>query len=584
VGFDPVTLEVIRSRFDIIAEEMQTALVRAAYSSVLKAGDASAAIFTAQGETIAQATSLPGLLGMLIPAVSSILRTFPPAEMHDGDIYILNDPYDGGTHIPDITLVTPVFHKGQVVGLCASIAHMQDMGGKVPGSIATDATEIYQEGLRIPPLKFYEEGHPNQTLHRLIEKNVRIPNVVMGDLRAQIAAGTVGHRRLSKLFDEYGQDTVLSYVGELLDRAEIMTRHKIQEIPDGSYSFTDYVDNDGIDLDRRIKIQATVTIQGSDISVDFAGTDSQVKGPINCVPSPVMAAVFYVVRAITDPSIPNNAGCYRPVQVHLPEGSVVNPNPPAAVTVRSVVMEATVAVLLGALVKAIPDRIPAASGGNALAMFMGGMDPLTGEPYVCAELGTGGFGARPTKDGIDVLHADVINGMNVPVESIEMDFPLRVHRHNLWTDSGGAGRHRGGLGYEKVFELLRGEISVAHRGEYHFHAPWGLFGGRPGRKSRSVILRQNGGAEVIPSKQVFTLKAGEQVHVCTAGGAGYGNPLERPAEAVLADVLDGKVSREAAKAEYGVIITGENPVVNEKATQRLRQEMGANYALYSQSL
>jgi N-methylhydantoinase B len=577
MGFDPVTLEVIRSRFDIIAEEMQTALVRAAYSSVLKAGDASAAIFTAQGETIAQATSLPGLLGMLIPAVGSILRAFPPTAMRDGDIYILNDPYDGGTHIPDITLVTPVIHEGRVVALCASIAHMQDMGGKVPGSIATDATEIYQEGLRIPPLKFYEEGRPNQTLHRLIEKNVRIPNVVMGDLRAQIAAGAVGCRRLLNLFEEYGHGTVVSYVGELLDRAESMTRQKIQEIPDGSYSFTDCVDNDGIDLERRIKIQATVTIRGSDISVDFTGTDPQVKGPINCVPSPVMAAVYYVVRAITDPSIPNNAGCYRPVQVHLPGGSVVNPNPPAAVAIRSVVMETVVSVLLGALVKAMPDRIPAASGSNALSMFMGGLDPLSGEPYVCSELGTGGFGARPTKDGIDVLHADVINGMNVPVEAIEMDFPLRVHRHSLWTDSGGAGRYRGGLGYEKVFELLRGEISVSHRGEYHFHAPWGLFGGRAGRKSRSVILRQDGSAEVIPSKQVFTLKAGERVHVCTAGGAGYGHPLERPTEAVLADVLDGKVSRESARAEYGVVITGENPIVDEEATRRLRQEMSAKW-------
>jgi N-methylhydantoinase B len=574
VGFDPVTLEVIRSRFDIIAEEMQTALVRAAYSSVVKAGDASAAIFTARGETIAQATALPGHLGMLVPAVGSILRTFPPAEMRGGDIYILNDPYDGGTHIPDIILVTPVIHEGQVVALCASIAHMQDMGGKVPGSIATDATEIYQEGLRIPPLKFYEEGHPNRTLHRLIEKNVRIPNVVMGDLRAQIAAGAVGYRRLLNLFDEYGQDTVLAYVNELLDRAEMMTRQKIQEIPDGSYSFTDYVDNDGIDLERRIKIQATVTIQGSDISVDFTGTNPQVKGPINCVPSGVLAAVYYVVRAITDPTIPNNAGCYRPVQVHLPRGSVVNPNPPAAVSTRSVVMEAVVAVLLGALVKAMPNRIPAASGGNALVMFMGGIDPLTGESYVCPEMGTGGFGARPTRDGIDVLHADVINAMNVPVEAVEMEFPLRVHRHSLWTDSGGAGRYRGGLGYEKVFELLRGESSVTHRGEYHFHAPWGLFGGRPSRKSRSVILRQDGRTEVIPSKQVFILQAGERVHVCTAGGAGYGDPLERPAGTVLADVLDGKVSREAARTEYGVVITGENPVVDKEATRRLRREIG----------
>lgn len=571
--FDPITLEVIRNRFDVIAEEMQTALERAAYSTVLKAGDGSCAIFSARGETIAQATALPGLLGMLIPAVGSILRAFPPSEMREGDIYIMNDPYDGGTHIPDITLVTPVMHHGRVVALCASIAHMQDMGGKVPGSIATDATEMYQEGLCIPPLKFYEGGRPNVTLHRLIEKNVRIPNVVFGDLRAQMAANEVGRRRLLGLFDEYGQETVLAYVNELLDRAEILTRRRIEEIPDGSYSFVDYVDNDGIDLDRRVKIAATVTVAGSGISVDFTGTDPQVLGPINCVPSPAMAAVYYVVRAITDPTIPNNAGCYRPVQVRLPRGSVVNPNPPAAVSARSVVMEAVVAVLLGALVKAIPDRIPAAPGANALAMFMGGIDPLTGEAFVCSELGTGGFGARPNKDGIDVLHADVINAMNVPVEAIEMDFPLRIHRHSLWADSGGAGRFRGGLGYEKVFELLRGEMSVTHRGEHHFRAPWGLLGGRPGRNSRSVILRNDGTVEVIPGKRVFTLKSGDRIHVCAAGAGGHGDALDRRPALVLADVLDGKVSRQAAREEYGVVITAEPPTVDERATRELRRTM-----------
>ena len=571
---DPITIEVIRSRFDTIAEEMQTALERVAVSTVLKAGDSSAAIFTAQGETMAQATALPGLLGMLIPAVGSIIRAYPPSEMRDGDIYIMNDPYDGGTHIPDITLVTPVIVDEQVVALCASIAHMQDMGGKVAGSIATDATEVYQEGLRIPPLKFYEEGQPNHTLHRLLETNIRIPNVVLGDLRAQIAAIIVGKRRVLRLFEEYGRETVLAYMHELLDRAEFLTRQKIEEIPDGSYTFSDIIDNDGVELDRRIKIQATVTVRDSDIHMDFTGTDPQAKGPVNCVPSPVMAGVYYVIRAITDYTIPNNAGCYRPVTVHLPQGTVVNPNPPAAVSARSVVMEAVVMVLLGALVQAIPDRLPAASGGNALAMILGGVDPLTGESYVCSELGTGGFGARPTKDGIDVLHADVINAMNVPVEVVEMDYPILVRRHNLWRDSGGAGRFRGGLGYEKVFELLRGESHVTHRGEFHYHAPWGLYGGKSGSNSRSLILRQNGSTEIIPSKQVFTLTAGEQVHVFTAGGAGYGNPWERPSEVVLADVLDGKVSLEVAKDEYGVIIT-EDLAVDKEATQHLRQQLSA---------
>ena len=479
-SIDPITLEVIKNRLDNIADEAQLALMRSAYStSVKEASDASCAVFDSQGETLAQAHLAGGAvhLGALAVIVRRLLEIFPLETLKEGDILCTNDPYSGAHHLPDLIVVAPVMVNGKMVALTATMCHHQDVGGKVPGSTPIDSTDILQEGLRIPPAKLYEAGNPNELLFSLIRANVRTPDVVIGDIRAQLAACLTAKRRLVDMFNEFGVETALAYTQELLDRAEAATRAKIAEIPDGSYSFEDYLDNDGIDLDRRVKVRVTVTVAGSELLVDFAGTDDQVRGPINSVPSVALAAIYYVVRAITDPSIPNNGGCYRVVTVKLPENSLVNPRFPAPVAFRAITLRRIVDTLIGAMAQAIPHKVHAASNGHPLHMMLGGTDPVTGKTWVTAELGTGGMGARPTKDGIDAIQTDTSNASNVSTEATEISYPLRIHKFSLRRDSGGAGEFRGGLGFEKVYEVLRGLVTVTHRGERHFVPPWGLFGG-----------------------------------------------------------------------------------------------------------
>ena len=578
---DPITLEVIKNRLDNLADEAQMALLRTAYSTSVKEGsDASSAIFDGQGETLAQAHLAGGAvhLGALAVIVKRLLEYFPAETLLEGDILCTNDPYSGAHHLPDLIVVAPVLAEGKTVALTATMCHHLDVGGKVPGSTPTDSTDIFQEGLRIPPMKLYEAGKPNDVLFGLIQANVRTPEVVMGDIRAQLAACLTAKRRLLELFEEYGTETVLAYTQELLDRAEAATRAKIAEIPDGTYSFEDYLDNDGIDLDRRVRIRVAVIKQGTDLLVDFTGTDDQVRGPINGVPSVAMAAIYYVVRAITDPTIPNNGGCYRVVRAKLPENSLVNPRFPAPVAFRAITLRRIVDTLIGAMAQAVPDKIHAASNGHPLHMMVGGTDPGTGKSWVTAELGTGGMGARPTKDGVDSVTTDTSNSANVPTEAMELSNPLRILKFNLRCDSGGAGEFRGGLGFEKVYEILQGPVTVTHRGERHYLPPWGLFGGRPGARSRSVIVRHDGQEEVIPAKGVFTLETGERLLLWTSGGGGYGDPLKRPARAVLDDVLDRKIYLEAAARDYGVVIDPETLEVNDAETEalreRLRQERG----------
>ncbi|MEE9325398.1 MAG: hydantoinase B/oxoprolinase family protein [Dehalococcoidia bacterium] len=576
---DPITLEVVRHRLDTIAEEMEITLLKSAYSSIVKEGlDASTAIFDIRGQTIAQGTSIPIHLGSLIPAVNSILTTFPPSQMQEGDVYLLNDPYNGGTHLPDITIVVPVMYEGKALALGCTIAHHQDMGGKTPGSVPPNATELYQEGLILPPLKLYEAGKPNEALHAIIRSNVRIPDTVMGDMRAQMAAGNVASARLTALFNEYGKKTVLECMKELLDRSEAMTRRELEQIPDGTYAFADFMDNDGIDMDKRIKIQVQVTIKGSDLIVDFAGTSPQVRGPFNSVPSSTLSAVYYILRAITDPTIPNNAGCFRPITAKLPGGSIVNPNPPAPVCSRTATVKRIADVLNGALVQAAPERLLASSSGQLLVLALGGMDPLTSTPYVTSELGAGGMGARPSKDGIDSIETDVTNCMNIPAEAIEMSYPIRIRKWRLWDGSGGAGHHRGGLGVEKIFEVTRGQATVTYRGERHTTPPWGLLGGLPAWQSRAHVVRKSGGVEEVASKEILTLNEGDQLHTFTAGGAGYGDPLSRDPRLVLGDLLDKKTLLESVSQDYGVVLKEGSIAVDHEATEglrrRLREERG----------
>ncbi len=570
---DPITLEVLRNRLEAIAEEMQDVLIRSSYSSIVKESfDASSAIMDAEGDTIAQATAQPAHLGMLVASVKRLLLEFPAATMRDGDAYIMNDPFDGGTHLPDITVIVPVIVEGETVALACSMSHHQDLGGKVPGSCPTDSTEIYQEGLIIPPLKLYSAGQPNDTFFRMLRRNVRIPDVVVGDLRGQIACGHVGAARVSALMREYGKAEVLQAKAELFDRAETMIRAAILSLPDGTYRFHDFLDDDGVDLGRRVRIEAAVTIQGSELLVEFDGTSPQVRGPMNCVPASTLAVVYYVVTAMADPSVPSNAGCYRPITVRLPKASVLNCDPPSAVNARALSMKRLSDVLFGALVQAVPDRIPAASGQHC-TIYFGGRDPLTAQPYVSARIVVGGMGARPTKDGIDAIETDITNTKNNPAEAAEADFPIRVLKYRLREDSGGPGRFRGGLGVEQVIQVMRGEATISHRGDRFGTPPWGLLGGQPGERWRSVVIRASGDRVELSSKVVLVLREGDQLHVSSGGGGGYGDPLERDPVLVLDDVLGQKVSRTAARDDYGVFVDEVTRTVDGEATASLRAQL-----------
>lgn len=548
---DPITVEVVRNKLDGAANEMEMTLLKSSFSPIVKEGlDASASLFTVDGTTLAQACSIPIHLATLIPAVRAMLDTYPLESMQEGDTYILNDPYCGGTHLPDIAIMSPVVHRGQVIALAAAMTHHGDVGGMSAGSVPTNATEIYQEGVRIPPLKLREAGVYNDTLVRLLRQNVRMPDTFMGDINAQIAACTVGARRLVELADGYGKAMLAAIFHDLLTRSEIMTRKALEAIPSGTYRYVDYLDNDGIELDKPIRIEVAVTIKDGGIEFDFEGTSPQVKGPLNCVRSGTLAAACFAVRALTDPSIPSNGGCFRPLSLRLPEGTIVNPVEPAPVNARTATIKRITGCMIGALAQVMPQNVPAASAGELLVMAFGGRK-LSGEKFIVGELIAGGSGAYAGGDGVDVIETDATNCMNLPAEAMEMEAPIRIHRVALRRDSGGPGTFRGGLGVVREYEVLDGEMSFSHRGERHFSAPAGIAGGGDGAMACSIIRRVDGSEETIPSKIATVLRKGDRLTVETAGGGGYGDPKQRARERVLADVSDGKVSAEAARERYG---------------------------------
>ena len=548
-GLDPITVEVVRNKLEGIANEMQQTLLRSSFSPIVKEGlDASSSLFTIRGETLAQSIAIPIHLATLIPVVQKILEVFPLATMRPGDVYCMNDPYLGGTHLPDIALVQPIFFNDRPIAISATMTHHQDVGGMSPGSIPTRATEIFQEGLRLPPLKFRDAGRYNETLVAIIRQNVRIPDAVMGDLNAQVAACNVGARRIAALAADLGDNHAQAIFDELLDRSEILTRTALRTIPAGTYRYVDHSDNDGIDLDTAIRFEVAVTVKDGTFHCDFTGSSPQVRGPFNCVPSGSLAAACYAVRAVTDPAIPTNAGCFRPITLELPQGSVVNPLEPAPVNSRTATIKRITGCILGALKEVLPERVPADSSGELVVLAFGGRHE--GRPYVTGELIAGGSGAGPHSDGVDVIETDVTNCMNLPVEAMEMDVPIRVHRLALRQDSGGAGRQRGGLGVVKEYEILDGEVAFTYRGERHFYAPQGALGGGDGAKAHAVIHRADGREEVIPSKMMTTLARGDRVVIETAGGGGNGVPDARDRAPVDIDVADGKVSTAAAQGKY----------------------------------
>ena len=515
---NPVQLEIFQSLFHAIAEEMGATLKRTAFSPNIKERrDYSCAIFDNNGNVIAQGDHMPVHLGSMPLSVRAAIEN---RRMGPGDIVILNDPYKGGTHLPDITLVSGVFSKNTLLFYVANRAHHSDVGGMTPGSMPL-AEEIYQEGLRIPPIKLISGGKLNSDVWDLILSNVRTPKEREGDLAAMLGANRTGERRLMEIVRKHGWKVVRHYMGEILDYSERMTRQAITSIPDGIYEAEDFLDDDGISS-RPIAIRVKIRIKGDSATIDFSDSGPQATGSINAVYAITASAVFYVFRTLVGVPIPSNAGGMRPLQIIAPEGTVVNALPPAAVCGGNVeTSQRIVDVLYRCLAAAIPDRIPAASQGTMNNLTFGGMDPRTNQPFAYYETVSGGMGARPGMDGISGVHTHMTNSMNTPIEALEHACPVRVVRYALRPGSGGKGTWRGGDGVVRELRFLTRTQTTVLSDRRTFR-PYGLNGGEAGQPGLNILIRSDGKSESLPSKFTMWMENGSILSIQTPGGGGWG--------------------------------------------------------------
>lgn len=555
---DAFRLEILSNALNAITEEIQLALLRSAYSQVAKeAQDASCAIFTAQGRIVAQPVVIPGHLGSMRFMLEEVLREFPPETMRPGDVYITNDPYRGGSHLPDLAVFRPIFHENRLVAFAGCIIHYTDVGGMVPGSNPMTATELYQEGLVIPPVKLFDAGRENKTLIDMIRANVRGPDIFMGDLRAQEGALLKGEQRLRDLLERYGCDSVSHAMELLIDYAEKKAREAVRAIPNGVYEFTDYMDHDGVDLSRPVKITVRLEVRDDRLHFDFTGTDPQVRGPLNAPLSKAWTTIFYCVRCVLPDDVPFNDGLMKVIDVHVPEGTLLNPRHPAPVNARSVTTNRIADTVLGALALAVPERVGAQCCGVPVGVSFGGINPETGRSFVFYESYNGGMGGSQSADGADAVSTGTSNAMNIPAESIEMDYPVRVVRYELVPDSGGSGKHRGGLGLLREYEMLAESATVNVRGDRAAFAPRGFYKGGDGSFSSFFLEDERGEMKKIPSKFSGRIARGRRLRIMTPGGGGFGDPRERDRSALVQDYLDGKISAEKIRKDYGVDIRGE---------------------------
>jgi N-methylhydantoinase B/oxoprolinase/acetone carboxylase alpha subunit len=521
-SWDPVTLEVFRNLFYSAAEEMGVTLCRTSFSPNIKERrDYSCAVFAGDGSMVAQGEHMPVHLGSMPLSVEAAIEHVP---MEPGDVVIVNDPFCGGTHLPDITLVQPVHLEGSEAPTfyVANRAHHSDVGGITPGSMPL-SNSIYQEGIRIPPLRLVHRGTVLKDVMDLILANVRTPVEREGDLTAQIASNRTGERRLAAIAEKYGIETVKVYMAHLQDYAERMTREAIKAIPDGEYRFEDCMDDDG-QGNGPLPIVATITISDDHARIDFTGTCEQVPGSVNAIYAITLSAVMYCFRVIVPFPIPSNAGTIRPLEVVAPEGTLVNARLPAAVAGGNVeTSQRIVDVTLGALAKAMPGKIPAASYGTMSNLTFGGWDPATGRDFAYYETIAGGMGARPNADGLDATHCHMTNSLNTPIEAFEHTYPFWVRRYAIKRDSGGHGRFRGGDAIIRELEA-RCPAHVTILSDRRQHAPYGLGGGEAGTLGRNVLVGPDGTERELGGKASTGVEAGTIVRVETPGGGGYGRP------------------------------------------------------------
>ncbi|BCH20320.1 hydantoinase B/oxoprolinase family protein [Mesorhizobium sp. L-8-3] len=566
---DPITLEVIRNGLASVADEMALIIMRSAYSPVVRdIMDYSTGLCDPQGRIIAQGLTLPIQL-CSFPRVMHFLKERFADDLAPGDIFITNDPYgSGGQHLPDIYVLKPIFFGAALAGYATTVAHHTDVGGIVPGSVAIYATEIQQEGLRIPLMKLYEGGRPNRTLLDLIESNTRQPVEVLGDLRAQIAACTTAEKGLLALVERYGTESFAAYVAALHDQAEAMMRETIRELPNGIYVGEDFLDGLG-ENPEPIRIRATVTIADDTIDIDFAGTSEQMAASINCPISLPESAAFTAIRCVSRRDIPNCDGYLRPITVRAPERCLLNPVFPAACGARGVVGYRVFDTIMQALAKAVPERAIGGSEGGPFLMAAGGT--WQGRQFVLNEMMVGTWGARAQRDGLEGVSNPAANISNQPIEMIEAEMPVEVVRYGLVPDSGGPGQNRGGLAFVREFRFHQDTV-VNLRGDRRDHPPFGIDGGQPGAPSAHIILAPDGARRMLPTMpmEAFSVKAGDVFRLVGAGGGGFGAAFEREPARVLADVIEDKVTVEGAARDYGVVIDRSTLSVDIAATNALR--------------
>jgi N-methylhydantoinase B len=565
---NPLTLAVIWGALHSIAVEIGTTVHQTAYSEQAREGqDFSVAVFDPQGRMVAQGPYSPGHMGAMSFAVKNALAAYPGEALRPGDAILLNDPLLGSGHFPDFFITQPAFLDGRLIGFAVNILHHTDVGGQRPGSQGVVGIfDYFQEGLRIPPTKVWSEYRENAEVVGIIAANTRTPDKVLGDLRAQRSALRVGEQRLQDLAERYGTETLFQAMAEILDRTEASMRARIREIPDGVYTFEDFLDDYGPSTEP-VRVSVTMTIKRDSLDVDYAGSSPQTPSGLNSYINYTRSYSYAAIKCLTDPLGPMNEGALRPIQVEAPLGSFLNPRPPAGGGPRAIICYRVFEAVIGALAQALPERVVAASSHFANPTF-GGYDPARRRRFVAYELVLSGTGARATKDGCEAM-ASAFNASNIPVEAQEANHPIIVERFELIPDSAGAGKFRGGCGIRRDMKFLAQDGKLTNLSERQRFAPYGLFGGKPGRLARTVI---NPGPNegLVHGKESTDFQYGDVISFQQSGAGGYGDPLERDAARVLEDVLDGYISLAAAREQYGVIIDPATMTVDDAARARAR--------------